>query len=85
MKDIRLDSPLEGELIPLSDVQDPVFGSGAMGRGAAVKNPKGKVYAPFDGERKRRRATRSRRASCSWSSIRKPSRPPVMRRRRRLS
>ncbi|WP_294154487.1 glucose PTS transporter subunit IIA [uncultured Selenomonas sp.] len=50
MKDIRLDSPLEGELIPLSDVQDPVFGSGAMGRGAAVKNPKGKVYAPFDGE-----------------------------------
>ena len=50
MKDIRLDSPLEGELIPLSDVQDPVFGSGAMGRGAAVKNPKGKVFAPFDGE-----------------------------------
>ena len=50
MKDIRLDSPLEGELIPLSDVQDPVFGSGAMGRGAAVKNPKGKVYVPFDGE-----------------------------------
>ena len=27
-----------------------MFGSGAMGRGAAVKNPKGKVYAPFDGE-----------------------------------
>ncbi|WP_294152535.1 glucose PTS transporter subunit IIA [uncultured Selenomonas sp.] len=50
MKDIRLDSPLEGELIPLSDVQDPVFGRGAMGRGAAVKNPKGKVFAPFDGE-----------------------------------
>ncbi|MDY6351013.1 MAG: glucose PTS transporter subunit IIA [Selenomonas sp.] len=50
MKDIRLDSPLEGELIPLSDVQDPVFGSGAMGRGAAVKNPKGNVFAPFDGE-----------------------------------
>ena len=30
MKDIRLDSPLEGALIPLSDVQDPVFGSGAI-------------------------------------------------------
>ena len=50
MKDIRLDSPLNGELIPLSEVNDPVFGSGAMGRGAAVKNPEGKVYAPFDGE-----------------------------------
>ena len=50
MKDIRLDSPLDGELVALSEVNDPVFGSGAMGRGAAIKNPKGKVYAPFDGE-----------------------------------
>ena len=50
MKDIRLDSPLEGELVALSAVNDPVFGSGAMGRGAAIKNPVGKVYAPFDGE-----------------------------------
>ena len=50
MKDIRLDSPVEGELVALSDVSDPVFGSGAMGRGAAIKNPKGKVVAPFDGE-----------------------------------
>ena len=50
MRDIRLDSPVEGELVALSDVSDPVFGSGAMGRGAAIKNPKGKVVAPFDGE-----------------------------------
>ena len=50
MKDIRFSSPLEGDLIPLNEVDDPVFGSGAMGRGVAVKNPKGKVYAPFDGE-----------------------------------
>ncbi len=50
MKDIRFSSPLEGDLIPLNQVDDPVFGSGAMGRGVAVKNPKGKVYAPFDGE-----------------------------------
>ena len=50
MKDIKITSPLEGELIPLNEVNDPVFAGGAMGRGAAVKNPKGKVYAPFDGE-----------------------------------
>ncbi|MBR0283586.1 MAG: PTS glucose transporter subunit IIA, partial [Selenomonadaceae bacterium] len=50
MKDIRLSSPLKGELIALQDVKDPVFAGGAMGRGAAVRNPEGKVYAPFDGE-----------------------------------
>ena len=49
MRDIRLTSPLEGELIPLSAVKDMVFSTGAMGRGAAVKNPQGKVVAPFDG------------------------------------
>lgn len=50
MKDIRLDSPLKGKLIALSDVKDQVFSGGAMGRGAAVESPEGKVYAPFDGE-----------------------------------
>ena len=50
MKNIRISSPLNGTLIPLNEVNDPVFGGGAMGRGAAVKNPDGKVYSPFDGE-----------------------------------
>ncbi|MBR2215190.1 MAG: PTS glucose transporter subunit IIA [Selenomonadaceae bacterium] len=50
MKDIRFDSPLKGKLIPLSEVKDQVFAGGAMGRGAAVASPEGKVYAPFDGE-----------------------------------
>ena len=50
MKDIRISSPLNGKLIPLNEVNDPVFAGGAMGRGAAVKNPEGKVYSPFDGE-----------------------------------
>ena len=50
MKDIRLDSPLQGELIPLGEVQDAVFSGGMMGRGAAVRAPQGKVVAPFDGE-----------------------------------
>lgn len=50
MRDIRLTSPVAGELIPLSEVKDMVFSSGAMGRCAAVKDPQGKVVAPFDGE-----------------------------------
>ena len=48
MKDIRLNSPLNGKLIALKDVKDPAFA--AMGRGAGVENPEGKVYSPFDGE-----------------------------------
>ncbi|MCR5833641.1 MAG: glucose PTS transporter subunit IIA [Selenomonadaceae bacterium] len=49
-KDIQISSPLNGTLVPLNSINDPVFASGAMGRGVAVKNPKGQVFAPFDGE-----------------------------------
>ena len=50
MKNIRISSPINGKLIPLNEINDPVFASGAMGRGIAVKDPEGKVYSPFDGE-----------------------------------
>ena len=50
MKEIRLDSPLDGELVELREVKDPAFAGGAMGKGAAVRNPKGKVFSPVDGE-----------------------------------
>ena len=40
-KDIRISSPLNGKLVPLNSINDPVFASGAMGRGVAVQNPKG--------------------------------------------
>ena len=49
-KDIRISSPLNGKLVPLNSINDPVFASGAMGRGVAVQDPKGKVFSPFDGE-----------------------------------
>ena len=50
MQDIRIDSPLRGRLIPLSEVTDPAFASGAMGRGAAIADPEGRVVSPVDGE-----------------------------------
>ena len=50
MQDIRLDSPMHGRLIPLSEVTDPAFASGAMGRGVAVADPEGRVVSPVDGE-----------------------------------
>jgi len=50
MQDIRIDSPLRGRLIPLSEVSDPAFASGAMGRGAAIADPEGRVVSPVDGE-----------------------------------
>ena len=49
IQNICIESPVKGRLISLAEVQDPAFSSEAMGRGAAVENPEGKVYAPFDG------------------------------------
>ncbi|EKU70717.1 glucose PTS transporter subunit IIA [Selenomonas sp. F0473] len=50
MQDIRIESPLRGRLVPLSEVSDPAFASGAMGRGAAIADPEGRVVSPVDGE-----------------------------------
>ena len=49
MKTLIIDSPLNGTLIPLNEVRDKIFSSGAAGLGAAIKNPVGKIFAPFDG------------------------------------
>lgn len=46
----EISSPLEGKLIPLSEVDDDAFATEAMGKGVAVVPSSGNVYAPFDGE-----------------------------------
>lgn len=43
-------SPLSGDVVALETVNDPVFSSGAMGKGLAVKPTEGIVYAPADAE-----------------------------------
>ena len=48
--DEKLRSPIVGEVVALSEVNDPVFSSGVMGQGIAVKPSKGVVYAPADAE-----------------------------------
>ena len=48
--DEKLRSSIVGEVVALSEVNDPVFSSGVMGQGIAVKPSKGVVYAPADAE-----------------------------------
>ena len=48
--DEKLRSPIVGEVVALSEVNDPVFSSGVLGQGIAVKPSKGVVYAPADAE-----------------------------------
>ena len=42
-------SPIPGSVIPLSEIPDEAFSSGAMGQGVGIVPAEGKVYAPFDG------------------------------------
>ena len=42
-------APVKGNVVPLSEVKDEVFSSGAMGKGIAIEPTEGKFYAPCDG------------------------------------
>lgn len=42
-------SPLDGQLIPLQEVKDPVFSKGVMGPGIAIEPTSETVFAPADG------------------------------------
>ena len=45
-----IQTPIVGDVVALENVNDPVFSSGAMGQGIAVKPSQGVVYAPADAE-----------------------------------
>jgi len=46
---LTLVSPLAGEVIPLSDVDDAVFSAGILGEGVAIRPTDGRVLAPIAG------------------------------------
>ncbi len=43
-------SPLAGKVIPLEDVPDPAFASGAVGKGVGIDPSEGRVVAPGNGK-----------------------------------
>ncbi len=47
---ITLMAPTRGRLVPLTEVQDEAFASGALGQGAALEPEDGLITAPIGGE-----------------------------------
>lgn len=48
-REIIINSPLQGEVIPIEEVEDPVFASKILGVGLAIKPTLGKVLSPIKG------------------------------------
>lgn len=46
---IKIDSPLEGEIVDLSQVNDNTFSTGILGSGIAIIPTKNQVISPFEG------------------------------------
>ena len=45
----EIGSPVNGEIVPISNVSDPTFGEEMVGKGVAIMPSDGKFYAPCDG------------------------------------
>lgn len=48
--EVEMQAPISGKVIELSEIEDPVFSQGLLGKGCAIMPSKGEVVAPFDGE-----------------------------------
>lgn len=48
-KTIELTAPVGGTAVPLSEVADPTFAQGILGKGAAIIPSEGRIVAPADG------------------------------------
>ncbi|MBD0785921.1 PTS glucose transporter subunit IIA [Vibrio sp. Y2-5] len=46
---LQIASPLTGQVVPLTEVEDPTFASEIMGQGIAIKPEEGELRAPFNG------------------------------------
>lgn len=42
-------APVEGKVVPLSEVNDPAFRQEILGKGVAIIPERGRIVAPFDG------------------------------------
>ncbi|HLS36489.1 MAG TPA: PTS glucose transporter subunit IIA [Bacillota bacterium] len=49
-KELQIVAPLNGQIVPLQDVPDPVFGQKMMGEGIAIIPKDGKVVSPVHGK-----------------------------------
>ncbi|WP_036608377.1 beta-glucoside-specific PTS transporter subunit IIABC [Oribacterium sp. P6A1] len=49
VKKIEIAAPLTGKVVPMSEIPDEGFSSGALGEGVAIIPQDGNVYAPADG------------------------------------
>lgn len=47
--DVTVMSPINGKVIPLSQVKDEVFSEGLLGKGVGIEPTKNEIVAPFDG------------------------------------
>lgn len=50
IEDVTFVSPMQGKVLPLTEVKDQVFSQGLMGQGFAVDLTDGQITAPFHGE-----------------------------------
>lgn len=48
-KTFEIKSPLNGKVLPIENVPDPVFSDKVLGDGCAVLPSDGRIYSPFDG------------------------------------
>lgn len=47
---IEIAAPVNGEIVPITQVNDPTFSKEMVGKGVAIMPTDGKFYAPADGE-----------------------------------
>ncbi|MCR5558006.1 MAG: PTS glucose transporter subunit IIA [Butyrivibrio sp.] len=48
-KTLEIGAPVKGKIVPIAEVNDPMFAQEMIGRGVAIIPEEGKYYAPCDG------------------------------------